>query len=255
MNGRGRDLTKRFPAPCLILSQKTLWHLSVFFPPAFLLPPAVTSALIDPGRHVVIRQGIHAPGLLREFPEVPAYLLVGYLRIDLRGAYTGMPHHFADGLNRHAVGEADLGRIGMPCHIVGQTAVQPAYLPDDFQATAQTAGGRHMEQLTARALPPVLLYYPQRNIQQFDTTFHLCLLTVDVYPFGAVRGCDDMSFGQLGHLGPSQSGECRKDEKVSRMAQPVSGKIGRHHHGELLTCQVPVKYRGDLELVTGKRIT
>ena len=63
-----------------------------------------------------------------------------------------------------------------------------------------------------------------------------------------------MSFGQFGHFGPSQSGEGREDKEIPGVAQPVGGKIDCHHFGKLLTCQVSVKCRGDLKLVTGERI-
>ena len=107
----------------------TLRYLFVFFLVAFLFPSAVPSALIDPGRHVVVRQGIHAFGFFRKFSEIPAYLLVGYFRINLCSTYAGMPHHFTDGLNWHAVGKADFSRIGVSAHVIGQVAPQARTFP------------------------------------------------------------------------------------------------------------------------------
>ena len=75
-------------------------------------------------------------------------------------------------------------------------------------------------------------------------------MCIHLEPSGAVTIClsDNSAISAL----PSPV----KVEKTKRslVAQPVGGKIDCHHFGKLLTCQVSVKCRGDLKLVTGKRI-
>ena len=173
-----------FPSPIVLYTLHITARIRILLLSyTFLLPSAVLSAPVNPGRHVVLRQGISVPCLFGQYPKIFPNLLIGYLRIYLCGADVGVAHHPADGLNGNPVGETDFGRIGMSGHIVGQMAVQPADIPDYFQAPAQAGSGRHIKQSAVRTLSLVLLHDFQRNIQQFDTAFHFCLQTMDVYPF------------------------------------------------------------------------
>ena len=110
----------------------------------------------------------HGFYLLGQTLHVVAYLLSGNLRIDLRAADAGVSHHLRQGLNRHAVGEADGGGIRVTALVPGHVLVDTALLGDGLNAVSAMGIAGDGQQPSALSHAAVLLNDMLGNVKQAD---------------------------------------------------------------------------------------
>ena len=113
----GQKSVKTVSVPCFILLRPYITVPFRFFPGRIPFSIRCTVRIDRPWTACCRPAGNTCLWFLPKFSEIPAYLLVGYFRINLCSTYAGMPHHFTDGLNWHAVGKADFSRIGVSAHV------------------------------------------------------------------------------------------------------------------------------------------
>lgn len=126
-----------------------------------------------------------------------------------------MSHHLGQGFYRHAVGEADGGRIAMTALVPGDIFVDTAFLGDDLDAvsTMGIAGDGQKSAVLRHAA--ILLDDVPWHVQQADIGFHACLLAAAFYPQVSVKGGLQVIFRQVVHVCPTQPRERAEDEKVT----------------------------------------